>query len=191
MGQITRRDILGPSRYSPMRDEFRKRVIAIKKKRRVILGDRVSLVFDGRETLLYQVEEMLRADNITDEAGIAAEIAVYDAQMPRDGELSATLFIELPADADSRVELGRFIGLDEHVVLLVGEHRVKAWFEPGRQEEDKISAVQFTRYRLPPAAQQALRTAGTKVAVEITHPAYQARSELSEETRAELAKDLD
>ena len=191
MGQLIRRDILGPSRYSPMRDEFRARIIAIKKKRRVILGDRVSLVFDGRDTLLYQIEEVLRADNITDEAGIAAELAIYDAQMPRDGELSATLFIELPTEADSRVELNRFIGLDEHVVLHVGAHAVTAWFEPGRQEEDRIAAVQFTRYRLPGAARDALRVPGTKVAVEITHPAYRARTELSEETRAELAKDLD
>jgi hypothetical protein len=191
MGTISRRDILGPARYTPMRDDFRKRIIALKKHRRVELGDRVSLVFENRDTLVFQIEEMLRAEGISSEAGIQGEIDVYNTMMPSGDELSATLFLETPRDEDPKEALHRFIGLDEHVMLEIGPHRIPAAFEAGRQDADRISAVQYTRYRLTDAAKSALRTAGTKVAVSIAHPSYAQRTELSEEARASLAKDLD
>jgi hypothetical protein len=191
MSLITRRDILGPSRYSPMRDAFYKRIIALKKPRRVILGDRASLVFENRETLVFQIEEMLRAEHITDEPGIQAEIDVYNTMMPSPDALSATLFLEIPRDGDVKAELKRFIGLDEHVVLHVGPHAVRAHFEAGRQEDDRISAVQYLRFPLPEAARAALRSEGTPLAVEITHPNYQVKVALGEAARASLARDLE
>ncbi len=190
MGKIQRREILGPARYTPMRDDFRKRVIALKKHRRVELGDRVSLVFENRDTLVFQIEEMLRAEAITSEAGIQAELDVYNSMMPSADELSATLFLETPRDEDPKQALHRFVGLDEHVTLEIGPHRVRAAFEEGRQEADRISAVQYTRYRLDAAAKAALATPGTKVAVSIDHPNYRVRTEVPDETRASLAKDL-
>jgi hypothetical protein len=191
MAKISRRDILGPSRYTPMRDEFRKRVIALKKPRRVVAGDRVSLVFENKDTLVFQIEEMLRAEHITDEAGIQAEIDVYNSMMPDAGTLTATLFVELPRgdEVDVRAELGKLVGLDEHVTLHVGEHAVRAEFEPGRQEEDRISAVQYTRFALPEAARALLRTSGTPLRLAITHPNYQVSIPLGEDARASLAKD--
>jgi hypothetical protein len=191
MGKILRRDILGPARYAPVRDDYRKRVIALKKHRRVELGDRVSLVFENRDTLIFQIEEMLRAEGITAEEGIQAELDVYNSMMPTEHELSATLFLEVPRDEDAREALHRFVGLDEHVTLVIGEHRVPAAFEPGRQEGDRISAVQYTRYPLDAAAKAALRTPGTKLAVEIAHPNYRHRTELGEDARAALAKDVE
>jgi hypothetical protein len=193
MAKITRRDILGPSRYSPMRDEFRKRVIALKKPRRVIAGDRVSLVFENKDTLVFQIEEMLRAEHITDEAGIQTEIDVYNSMMPDQGTLTATLFVELPRgdEVDVRAELGKLVGLDEHVTLHVGEHPIRAEFEPGRQEEDRISAVQYTRFVLPEPARAALRTPGTPQRLAITHPNYKHSVTLGEDARASLAKDLE
>jgi hypothetical protein len=192
MSQITRRDILGPSRYAPIRDEYRQRIIQLKKPRRVILGERCSLVFENRDTLSFQIEEMLRAEHITDEAGIAQEIAVYNEMMPDAESLTATLFIEMPRDDgfDVRAELGRFVGLDEHVTLHVGAHQVPAEFEAGRQEDDRISAVQYTRFKLNDAARAALSQAGTPLALEITHPNYRVRVELSDETRQSLVRDL-
>lgn len=187
---IDRRDILGPRRYVPIRDEYRARVIALKRPRRVIVGDRVSLVFENFDTLSFQIEEMLRAESLVEEAQIQAEIDVYNSLMPAPGELSATLFLENPPGADARVELHRFIGLDEHVSLIIGPHRVRAKFEAGRQEDDRISAVQYTRYRLGPEAAAALAVPGTELAVEIDHPSYRHRTVLSEEARASLARDL-
>ena len=186
---ITRRDIKGPALYGPIRDDYRKRVIELKRPRRVLVGDRVALVFENRLTLTLQIEEIARAENLTSDDQIESEIEVYNALMPTADSLSATLFIELPPDEDPYVALGRLVGLDEHVVLHVGPHALRAAFEPGRSTDDKISAVQYTRYPLTADARTALMTPGTKVAVEIDHPNYRHRVEGSEELRASLAGD--
>ena len=120
---------------------------------------------------------------------IEAEIEVYNEMMPTDASLSATLFIELPADVDARAELDKLIGLDEHVILHIGPHSIRAHFEPGRATEDRISAVQYTRYPLTAEARAALLVPGTKLAVEIDHPRYRVRVECSDELRASLAGD--
>ena len=186
---ITRRDIKGPVLYGPIRDDFRQRVIALKRPRRIVLGDRVALVFENRHTLLLQIEEMCRAEGLTRDDQIEAEIEVYNELMPTERSLSATLFIELPQDADPYVALKQLVGLDEHVVLHVGPHAIRAAFEPGRSTEDRISAVQYTRYPLSTEARAALVTPGTPVAVEIDHPNYRYRVVGSEELRASLAGD--
>jgi hypothetical protein len=139
--------------------------------------------------LTLQIEEMCRAENLTRDDQIEAEIAVYNELMPTEGSLSATLFIELPPDADPYVELKKLVGLDEHVLLHVGSHPVRAAFEPGRSTDDKISAVQYIRFVLDEATFVALKTPGTTVAMEIDHPSYQHRAACSEELRASLAAD--
>lgn len=186
---ITRRDIKGPARYAAIRDDYRRQVIAWKKPRRLLIGDRVSLVFENRHTLTLQIEEMCRAEGLSDDAQIEAEIEVYNAIMPTEDSLAATLFVELPADADPRAELGKLVGLDEHVRLHVGDHVLPAGFEPGRADADRISAVQYLRFALPAAAKAALLTPGTTVELVIDHPNYQHRLVADEALRASLAGD--
>jgi Protein of unknown function (DUF3501) len=190
MKPIALSDIKGPAIYAGMRDDFRKRIIELKRHRRIAVGDRVTLVFENRHTLLFQIEEILRAEGITERDQIQAEIDVYNDLLPTRDSLSATLFIELPPGADPRLELDRLIGLDEHVILHIGPHAVRAEFEPGRSTDDRISAVQYTRYRLTPEARQALAAPGTQVKVELDHPQYGHRVRASEEMRASLARDL-
>jgi uncharacterized protein DUF3501 len=186
---ITRRDIKGPTLYGPIRDDYRNRVIALKRPRRVLVGDRVALVFENRHTLTLQIEEICRAENLTSDAQIQAEVDVYNELMPTQASLSATLFIELPTEADPYVELKRLVGLDEHVVLHVGPHALRAAFEPGRSTDDKISAVQYIRFPLSSEAFAALQKPGTPIAMEIDHPNYRHRVACSEELRASLAAD--
>lgn len=186
---ITRRDIKGPALYGPIRDDYRKRVIALKRPRRILVGDRVSLVFENRHTLTSQIEEICRAENLTSDAQIEAEVAVYNQLMPTESSLSATLFIELPSEADAYIELKELVGLDEHVVLHLGSHAIRAQFEQGRSTEDRISAVQYTRYPLTTEARAALAAPGTPLAIEIDHPNYRHRIVCAEETRASLAAD--
>jgi len=186
---IVRGDIKGPKLYGPIRDDFRKHIIELKRPRRVLIGDRVSMVFENRHTLTSQIEEILRAENMTSEEQIASEIEVYNSLMPTEASLSATLFLELPPDADAYAELKQLIGIDEHVILHIGPHAIRAAFEPGRSTDEKISAVQYTRYPLSPEARQALATPGTRIAVELDHPRYSYRTECPEATRASLAAD--
>jgi len=186
---ITRRDIKGPALYGPIRDDFRNRVIAMKRPRRVLIGDVVAIVFENRHTLTLQIEEILRAESMTTDEQILSEIAVYNELMPTEGSLAATLFVELPPEADAYVVLKQLVGLDEHVVLHVDPHAIRATFEPGRSTDDKISAVQYLRFPLSPEARAALTTPRTPIALEIDHPNYRHRVECSEELRASLAGD--
>ena len=186
---IARRDIKGPALYGPIRDDYRKRVIELKRNRRVLLGDRVSMVFENRHTLQVQIEEICRVENLTRDDQIESEIAVYNELMPTPASLSATLFIELPPDADAYTALKDLVGLDEHVVLHLGAHTIRAAFEPGRSTQDKISAVQYLRFPLSPELGAALATPGTEIAVEIDHPNYRHRVGCPEATRASLAAD--
>jgi hypothetical protein len=191
MNPITTADIVGPDLYTGIREDVRKRVMEHKEHRRIEIGDRVFLVFEDRMTLIFQIEEILRAERITDPGQIAHEVALYNQLLPTADSLSATLFLAVPRDLDRRAELDRFIGLDEHVILHIGPHAIRAEFEPGRSTAERISAVQYTRYRLGDQAIAALRTPGTPVEIESDHPAYRHRVRASDDVRASLAADFD
>ena len=186
---ITRSDIQGPMRYGPIRDHYFWRVVELKRARRIFVGDRVSLVFENRDTLSLQIEEICRVEGLVRDDQIESEIAVYNQLMPTESSLSATLFIEPGGAADRHRALDQLLGLDEHVVLHVGGHAIRAAFEPGRSTQDRISAVQYTRYPLSPAARAQLAVPGTELAVEIDHPSYRHRAVCSEASRASLAGD--
>jgi hypothetical protein len=186
---ITRHDIKGPKLYAPIRDDYRNRVIAMKQHRRVLLGDRVEIVFDNRLILTLQIEETIRLENLTRDDQIDEEIRLANELMPTPDSLAATLFVPLPAGADAREVLGQLVGLDEHVVMTLNDHPIRAAFEPGRSEADRISAVQYLRFPLDAAARTALLTPGTRIAVEIDHPRYAHRVDCPEEMRASLAAD--
>ena len=191
MRKITRADVRGPRLYSGFRDDLRKRAIEVKRPRRIGVGPIVTLVFENRTTVLFQIEEMLRVEHIEDDAGIQHEIDTYNELVPDAGELSASLFVEVTETAQIRPTLQRLVGLDQHVFLDVGETAVRAVFEAGRQEDERISAVQYLRFRLPEAAQTTLRTPGTRLRLRIDHPAYPHTTDLDDLTRSSLATDLD
>lgn len=188
---VTLDDVVGPERYEAIRDELRRRVIALKKARRVSVGPELTLVFENHETVRFQIQEMVRAERITDLDAVRAELAVYNALLPKPGELSATLLIEItdPA-ADVPARLLGFLGLDEHVALMVGDRRVAAEFEPGRSREDKLSAVQYVRFALPPAVRAAFADPSQPVRLVVDHPRYRHETALAGEVRASLATDL-
>lgn len=186
---ITRMDIKGPAIYAHIRDDYRKRVIELKKARRVLIGEWVELVFDNRHTLTLQIEETCRLEHRTTDAQIQEEIDVNNPLMPTEDSLAATMFIALPQDENLKDNLKKLVGLDEHVILHIGPHAIRATFEAGRSTEEKISAVQYTRYPLSPEAKAALLTPGTSIELEIDHPSYRYRVQCSEELRASLAAD--
>jgi hypothetical protein len=187
---ITRSDIKGPALYNHIRDDFRKRIIELKRPRRVLIGDRVSVMFENRHTLTLQIEEMCRTENMVREDQIVEEISVYNEMMPTDSSLSATLFIELPHGVDAYTELGKLVGLDEHLVLHIGKEQIRAAFEPGRSTTDRISAVQYCRFPLTQSAKLAMATEGTPIAMEIDHPNYRFRTECPDATRGSLNNDF-
>lgn len=191
MKKIVLEDIIGLPAYEKVREDSRRRIIELKKKRRISVGDKVSMVFENRATVIFQIQEMLRAEKITDLDRIREEIEVYNGLIPELGELSATLFLEIEDQRHLREELLKFLGIDESVFLKIGDrHSIHAKFEEGHSKEDKISAVQYVRF--PFSQEQVLAFANGKedAILLIEHPNYRATGGIEPEARKSLAEDL-
>lgn len=187
---VTLDDVVGLERYEAVRDDLRRRVIALKKARRVSVGPELTFVFENHATVYFQIQEMLRAERITDLDAVRAELEVYNALLPEFGQLSATLLIEITDHEDVAARLLAYLGIDECVALEVGGEVVPAEFEPGRSREDKLSAVQYVRFALPAAARAAFADPAVPVRLVVEHPQYRHGVELVGDVRASLAVDL-
>ncbi|MCS6799790.1 MAG: DUF3501 family protein [Myxococcota bacterium] len=191
MRPIERSEILPLEEWERVRAEVRARMIERKKRRRVAIGPLLTVVFENRETVLLQIQEMLRTERIRDERAIAHEIATYGELVPASGELSATLFVEVEDREERGRWLTRLAGLGEHVWLRVGADRVRARFlvQPG-EERTRLPAVNFFKLPVGPDTEGRLRDPAVRVALEVDHPAYEASAELPMAVRMELAGDL-
>jgi hypothetical protein len=191
MNLLTVSDIANLHEYELERPDFRPRVIELKGRRRVALGPLMTLVFENRDTVRFQIQEMLRVERIVQPDKVQHEVDVYNELLPRPGEIAATLFMEITEQDRIQEVLDGFIGLEEpgHLVLEVGGERYPALFAPGQSREDRISAVHYIRFALGEAGRRAL-AAGTEAALEVFHGGYRARQVLSPETVLELVADL-
>jgi len=190
MRRVGLEDLVGLTRYGEVRQEARRRIIEVKRHRRIAVGDAVSLVFENFATVLFQTQEMLFVERISDLDRVREELAVYNEILPGPGELSATLFVEITDPSQAVVRLNQLVGIDECVSLDVEGIRIPGTFEPGRSREDKISAVQYVRFPVGETTAQRFGTAGTPIEIAIDHPHYRARTRLTEEQRSALAEDL-
>lgn len=186
-------DILDAAEYERRRADLRRQVVALKDKRRVLLGDHCSLHFENGETLRYQVHEMLRAESSWTRPGaIDDELAAYNPLVPKTGELSATLMFEYETPEERAVHLQRLVGIDRHLWLVVGSEKpLLAEFDRFQLDEGKISSVQFIKWRLDDVRRRGLSEDGTEVRVVVDHPQYEAETVLSEQTRREIMNDPD
>src|SRR5262245_15919087 len=184
-------DIKNLHDYELERPEFRARVIETKKRRRVPLGPLMSMVFENRDTVRFQVQEMVRVERIVQPDRVQEELDVYNELLPDAGEIAATLFIEV-AEADRvRPVLDSFVGLDEpgKLVLEVGEQVYPASFAAGQSREDRISAVHYVRFALGEEGRRALARC-EPARLEVSHVGYHAVAPLPAETVRELVADL-
>jgi hypothetical protein len=192
MKPVQRNEVLGFADYETIRDRFRPRVIEEKRARRVAVGDRVSALFENHDTVLLQIQEMLRTERISRESAIQHEIDTYNAHIPGKDELFATVMIEIGDKDEREAFLVKARGFERHVALVVNGERVPATWEKTRELEDRASAVNYLRFPLPPKAASHLRTRGKDARLEllIDHPAYAAIATFSPATAASLAEDL-
>jgi hypothetical protein len=185
-------EILDLVEYEKVRVERRREIVELKRARRVSVGRYLTFVFENRATVWFQIQEMVRAERIVDGAKIAEEVEVYNGLLPRPGELSATLMIEIAEAAEIKPVLDRLLGIDtrDYVKLTVGPHVMVAEFESGHSDEERgrLSAVHFVRFALPPAARAGFTT--SEVALVVEHPNERARTVLSEATKRSLLDDL-
>lgn len=190
MKPIDRSEILPLGEYERIRDRFRGRVIEAKKARRVRVSDEMSLIFENKDTMLLQVQEMLRAERITNEKGIAHELETYNMLVPGDQELSATLFIEIPERERREEMLVRWCAIEEHVAFVIDGEICRSTFEEGRRDAGRAAAVQYLKFPLTAKARAALLEKRGPAALVFDHPQLSTRVELSPATVASLAEDF-
>ncbi|MCP9440490.1 MAG: DUF3501 family protein [Nitrospira sp.] len=192
MKALARSEILSIEDYEQQRNAFRARIIELKRRRRISVGPVITLIFENRETLHFQIQEMLRVERITDPDKVQEELDVYNALLPAPGELSATLLIEITEQAEMKMWLDRFIGLDhgEKVAIVAGDERVYGDFEGGRSQETKISAVHFVRFRPTASMRDTFADLRKPVSLLVDHNGYREEATVPGGMREEWLADL-
>jgi hypothetical protein len=189
--KLTHADIKDLRAYERERDAFRAEVIAVKKKRRIPLGDLMTIVFENATTMRFQIQEMARAERMLRDEQIAHEIETYNELIPNAGELVGTLFIEITDPDALRDWLPRLTGIQDHIGIEVAGVRVVAEeidLERLTREETITSTVHYLRFRF--TDQQRARFGEGPVAVVVDHPSYEARTELTAEQLDHLVTDF-
>jgi hypothetical protein len=169
--------------YELERETWRPQVIALKDRRRIRVGDHLTFLFENRDTVRYQIQEMLRIERIVKPAEVAHEVETYNELIPAPGELSACLLIEYESPEERDVRLRELLGLENHVWLTAA----KARFDDRQISTDRISAVQYLKFPLTPE-QIAQFPSGAKLVID--HPHYQGEHLLSPQELTELSADL-
>lgn len=193
MKALTLDDVIPYVEYERQREEYRKRIIGLKRRRRIAVGDLIALVFENRETLQFQIQEMIRVERIFDPAKVQEELDVYNALLPAPGELSATLLIEITEQERVQYWLDLFMGIDhgEKVGLTAGSETVYGEFEGGHSHETKISAVHFVRFKPTASMCRAFADLRAPVAITVHHGEYHAEVSVPGSMREEWLADLD
>lgn len=194
MSKLTIDDIADMRAYEREREGFRAHIIDLKSRRRVHVGPIVTFVFENRDTIRFQIQEMARAEKILSDEGIASELRAYNPLIPDPGHLSATMFIELTSDAELREWLPKLVGIERSVELRIGPDAevVTSVLDPDHEQQltnDEITAsVHYISFALSPEQVAAFEAGPVVLALE--HPAYRESLVLSDSTRAELLGDL-
>jgi len=193
MPRIARESLLTLEAYARERKDFRAKVIAHKKNRTVHLGDHVTLIFEDELTMRYQVQEMLRAEKIFEEAGIQEEIDAYNPLIPDGRNFKATMMIEYEDIDERRDALAALKGIEDRTwVRVEGFDRVFAIADEDleRETEEKTSAVHFVRFELAAPMAEAVKR-GAALSIGVDHPKYSAAVDpVSRQVRESLARDI-
>ena len=193
MQKLTVDDIKDVRAYERERDDFRRRIIDLKRRRRVELGTLMTLVFENTDTMRWQVQEMARAERMLRDEQIAHEVATYNELIPDAGELSGTLFLELTSDAALREWLPKLVGIEFHIAFALPDGSL-VYGKPSDEDEERLTrddttaAVHYLRFAFTPAQVAAFEQGPVRVIVD--HPEYRDEAELDEVQRSALAADL-
>lgn len=191
MKPIAFNDIKNIYEYEKIRDAFRESVIAAKKPRRIRLGDKMTLVLENRDSVLFQIQEMLRVERIVADNAVQHEIDTYNQLVPRDNEISGTLLIDITEKSLIKPVLDSLVGLNKNSFFLkIGSKEIAAVFDEGQAEEDRISAVQYIKWKLSAEDVRAIEDLQTEAAIESKHPNYSFVHILSPAERRAIIDDL-
>jgi hypothetical protein len=183
MAVVTRSQILDYVTYAEGRDAFRRQVMEAKAPRRIHVGAHLTFLFENALTVRYQIQEMVRAEQMVREADIQHEVETYNELLGGPGELGASLLIEIEDPAERARLLTEWRDLMAHVYARLDDgRRVPVTYDRRQQDETRLSSVQYVKFA----------TGGrVPVALVVDHPAYKAEAVLDEAQRAALAADLE
>jgi hypothetical protein len=193
MKKLTIDDIQDVRAYERGRDEFRRHIIEMKRDRRIGLGPIMTIVFENTDTMLWQVQEMARAERMATDEQIEHEIDTYNELIPDPGELSATLLLELTSEVALRDWLPRLVGIERHVVVRLADGSEVRGAPSDEDEarltrEETTAAVHFLKFRFTPEQARAFDRQPVRIVVD--HPEYPHDVPLSNEQHIALAADL-
>jgi hypothetical protein len=193
MSKLTLDDIADLRAYEREREAFRDHVIALKRKRRVGIGPIVTVVFENRDTVRFQIQEMARAERMLTDEAIQIELDVYNPLVPEPGQLAMTLFIEL-TDKDGLMDwLPKLVGIERSLELRLHDGTVVACTPESAHEaqltrEEITASVHYVYFELTPEQVEVFDAGPVVLAVH--HPNYDEATDLSDDTRKELLADL-
>ncbi len=193
MKKLTREDLYSLEDYAAMRDDYRKKIMEHKKDRRLELGENVLMMFEDREIMQYQVQEMLKAEKIFEADGIEEELAAYNPLIPDGTNWKATMLIQYPDVEERQKQLAKLIGIENKIWMQVeGFDKIYAIADEDleRDTAEKTSAVHFMRYELSSDMIDAVKN-GAAISAGVDHENYQASvNPIPENIRDSLASDL-
>ena len=186
-------DILEQRAYERIRETRRAEIIELKRRRRIALGTIVTVMFENRDTMQSQIQEMLRVERVVSDEGVLEEIKAYNPMIPEVGQLCATLFIELTNDEQMREWLTKLVGIERAIAIKMANGEVvKAVVDEGHAEqltrETVTAAVHYIRFEFTPQQVQAFAKGNVQVISTLSN--YLEAVELADFTVAELLTDL-
>lgn len=190
MKKIKLTDTIDIAEYERRRNEYRPKIMAEKDKRRIHVGPNVTYLFETFDTMLYQVQEMMRAERIVEDEAIMGEINAYNELIPDTNQLSASLFIEM-LDVEERKDfLSKIVDLPKHTYMLVNGQKIKAEFDPRQGSEDKLSSVQYIKFNLSDEQVEQFNNNESQISFGFDHELYNHEYELSNSNKSIFFNDL-
>ena len=194
MRKLDRTQLYSLEKYSEIRPQMRARVMEHKKNRRLPIGPNATLYFEDRETIQYQVQEMLRVEKVFEAAGIEEELEAYNPLIPDGSNWKATFMLEYDDANERRIQLSQLLGIDQAVWVRVGQLDIVRPIsneDLERETEDKTSSVHFLRFELDQEMVDALKQ-GATISAGIDHQNYSySLTPVPQNIQESLVADLD
>jgi hypothetical protein len=190
---ITRQDLIPLSTYRQGRDEYVKKMITYKNNRRIKVAPNISLLFENRNTVLFQIQELVNSEDLTDPKELDEYISIYTGMLPDENELSATLFIELDNQEKLADLLKQLKGIEHHLTLFVGDEPIQALFEEIHDDREFTTSVHYLKFPLTASAKNILLNGPLEdlsLIVSLDHPNLNEKVKLAPKTVESLQKDL-
>jgi hypothetical protein len=191
---LTHADLHSLEEYSKIRADFKKAAVNHRKHRQVTVGKHMTLHFEDRVTVKYQIQEMLLIEKTFLSEGIQDELDAYNPLVPTGTNLKATLTIEYGDPAVRSEKLKELHRVEDHIFVQVFGHEpvfAIADEDMDRSNDEKTAAVHFLRFELTEEMIRDFRKLDVDVFVGVDHPKYNEVTKVNTLTKEMLAKDFD